>query len=205
VVRLHGVPEAIVDFVRLLRREGIDGCSDLPSGRPDLFDLEKYARVVWIPEHAQTPQARANLVHQLQPFAAQIGGLVAQARDVSAGPRQAGDQADAHGIADRSHDDGNGLGRPAGSQGGLGARRNDEIDVGLEQLGYLARHSVELPGGVPNLQREVAAFLPSQIPKPPHHCASRRWPSGSLSAYCWSTPIFFIRPACCASAMTATA
>jgi hypothetical protein len=97
--------------------------------------LQAMAGRVAVPNHRDANEVGHDFFEKLQPLGALIGCNERQSGDVSARPRQAGDVAGGHRIADRRHDDGNGAGRFAGSLDRLCCVRDDDIDVCANKLG----------------------------------------------------------------------
>jgi hypothetical protein len=101
-----------------------------------------------MPEGRDTSDPRHRLLEQFQILPDELradGG--GQPGDIAARLRQVGDEPACDWIEGPSKDDGDGLGRLLGGEGGLCVRGHDDIDVQRNQLAYERREPLELPLG----------------------------------------------------------
>jgi hypothetical protein len=136
-----------------------------PSGRPlRVVPLELLAGVGGVPEDGHPERLGHRLREQFEPFATDLDGLDAQARDIATGPRQAGHQAGLHGGGTDSHDNRDGAGgileRP---DRGLPCPRDQDVDRETHQF----RREVSKPFGSALrravLDGDVLAFNPAVL------------------------------------------
>src|SRR5437660_1216689 len=83
---------------------------------------------------------------------------ICNARDISTGARQAGDESLPDGISGKAHDDGDRLRRILCGGDGVRPHGNNDVDGDLHQLSCETRKSVETALGVSPLHYEVLAF-----------------------------------------------
>src|SRR5262249_30937725 len=119
--------------------EWVGGDVERMGGLRDVVVAQGHAAVVRVPEHGHPRRLRYRFLQELQTLRAEIGGLVGHTRDVAAGPREAVYEADAVGIPDLGHNDGNGgRGMPC-RRGGRAADGDDHVHAGRDELGRESR------------------------------------------------------------------
>ena len=105
-------------------------------------------------------------LEQLQPFPAELRGQCAQARDVPAGLRQAGDKPLPHGIVDYHEDNGNRAGRLSRHPGRGGRHCHEDLHGELDQLGCERWEPVFLPLRKTIFHDDVLAFHVAEVTQP---------------------------------------
>src|SRR4029453_430690 len=87
-----------------------------------------------IPEHGNALGLGYDLLQKFEPLRAQLGGLIADPRDVSPRPGEACDQPDSHGVAGTDEYPRNSRGRFLDGQSGFSPEYHDQIDLLPDQL-----------------------------------------------------------------------
>ena len=127
-------------------------------------------RVVRIGQHCDAREPRQGLAQQLDVLRAHVRDHVAEAGDVSAGPRKACHESAGDGIADGDHDDGNRRRRGVGDLD-AGCRIDDQnVDPGLDELIGKRRKPAIIAVGEAPLDLEVLAFDVAQLPHSGAEC-----------------------------------
>src|SRR5215813_11548745 len=112
------------------------------------------------------------LAQELQTFCVDLHRReAADAREVSAGPRNASDEPTRHRIADLGEHDGNRPRRLLGSQRGDGRARDDDVDAEPYQLGRQRRGSVLLTQHETGLDGNRPVLHISELLQPLSECA----------------------------------
>jgi hypothetical protein len=121
---------------------------------------------------------REKFTEQFEALRSQFCSRARYARDVSARPRQTGDQAGRHGIAGRRHDDWNITRRATRRRDDWDQRGDNNIDLAANHLGGQFRKSASLPLRGPNLDLDILALdiaeIAHRLRERPHQLRGRR-------------------------------
>jgi len=98
------------------------------------------------------------LLGQFDALARQLGHEGAEARDIAARPRQAGDNAHAEWLSNRGHRDRNRFGGILRGLGGRRAARHDQIDMKPDQFFGQGRNPSCIAVGRPVFQNIILVF-----------------------------------------------
>jgi hypothetical protein len=124
-----------VELIETSRPEGLQlhpQCPGRDLRLPQYLGLED--DIIRIPEDRQTRDFGDGRLEQLQRFPDHLGAHGGRPRDVSAGSRKASDEPGPHRIGYGHHDDRDRPGGILGCQRCLRNRRNNDVDLELDQL-----------------------------------------------------------------------
>jgi hypothetical protein len=113
----------------------------------------------WLPEDSDQTDLRNGLLDLFQTLADELRTEVGQPREIAARARKAGDELVRDRIGSRSENNGEGLRRLLGGQGGGGASSgHDDVNLERNQFGRKSREPLELPLGISVFDHDIAAL-----------------------------------------------
>src|SRR5205823_6560348 len=103
--------QSCIKVLARLDRNRLDSQSLLRTDRQFPLSGQARSRIIWVPEKRSAGEAGSQFLEHLKDLpSGEIAELVSDAGDVAAGPRQAGDEARAQGVAGADHDNWDGAG-----------------------------------------------------------------------------------------------